>query len=135
MDDLFSKIIDGEIPAEKVYEDEHAVAFLDIRPVNPGHTLVVPRQKSRNLFDTPDEVLEKLAPIVKKIAIAVKEAVRADGINIHINNEPAAGQVIFHTHVHIIPRFEGDGRKLWRGGEYKEGEDKKMGEKIREKLK
>jgi histidine triad (HIT) family protein len=135
MDDLFEKIINGEVPAVKVYEDEYAVAFLDIRPVNPGHTLVVPRHKSRNLFDTPDDVLQKLAPIVKKVAIAVRDAVRADGINIHINNEPAAGQAVFHMHVHVIPRFENDGRRLWGGGEYRVREDKEIGEKIREKLK
>ena len=134
MDDLFLKIINGEIPATKVYEDEHVVAFLDIRPVNPGHTLVVPRHQSRNLFDTPDEVLARLAPIVKKVAIGVMEAVGADGINIHINNEPAAGQVVFHMHVHIIPRFENDGRRLWRGSQYKEGEAEKVGTAIRKKL-
>jgi histidine triad (HIT) family protein len=134
MNDLFLKIINGEIPAVKVYEDEYTMAFLDIKPVNPGHTLVIPKEHSKNFLETPDDTIQRLFPVAKKVANAVKKAVDADGINIHINNEPAAGQVVFHTHIHIIPRFEGDGLRLWGGNEYKKGEDEKIGTLIRENL-
>jgi histidine triad (HIT) family protein len=130
-DCLFCKIIKGEIPSTKIYEDENSFAFLDINPVNPGHTLLVPKKHSRNIFDTDDEVLKQLAPTLKKLSIAVKDGASADGVNIHINNEPAAGQVVFHTHIHIIPRFTGDGVKMWKGGEYKQNEIEKIAEKIK----
>jgi len=118
MDDcLFCKIIKGEIPSHKVYEDANVLAFLDITPVNPGHVLLVPKKHSRNILEIDDNNFRELAPLIKKIARAVKEGMGADGINIHINNEPAAGQVIFHTHIHIIPRFSDDGLKMWRGQE------------------
>jgi len=135
MDCLFCKIINGEVPSEKIYEDEHSFAFLDINPVNPGHTLLAPKEHSRNILDISEKSLGNITPLLKKISNAVKEGVGADGINIHINNEPLAGQVIFHTHIHIIPRFEKDGYKLWHGDPYKEGEALQTAEKIREELK
>lgn len=119
---LFCKIIKGEIPSEKVYEDEDSFAFLDIKPINPGHTLLVPKNHYANIYETPDELLSKLAPIIKKLSIAVKKAVGADGIIVSINNDLAAGQVIFHTHIHIVPRHEHDGYEHWRGKFY-ENED------------
>lgn len=115
MDCLFCKIVTGEIPVQKVYEDEHALAFLDIHPVNIGHTLVIPKVHSANLYDTPDETLSLLAPVIKKLSIAIKKGVGADGINIEMNNDAPAGQIIFHTHIHIIPRFSSDGFTHWRG--------------------
>jgi len=134
MDCLFCKIIKGEVPSEKIYEDEYSFAFLDITPVNPGHTLLAPKEHSRNILDISEEALGNIAPALKKISIAVKEGIGANGINIHINNEPSAGQVVFHTHIHIIPRFEKDGYKLWHGSPYKEGGKAQTAEKIREKL-
>ena len=106
-DCLFCKIISGEIPSAKVYEDEYSFAFLDINPINPGHTLLVPKRHFANLYETSDETLKELTPIIKKLAIAVKKAVSADGINIGMNNDPAAGQLVFHAHFHIIPRHGG----------------------------
>ena len=130
-DCLFCKIITGEIPSAKIYENKSSFAFLDINPINHGHVLLIPKKHSRNIFDTDDEVLKQLAPTLKKLSTAVKDGVGADGINIHINNEPAAGQVIFHTHIHIIPRFESDNIKPWEGVEYKQNEINKIAEKIK----
>lgn len=112
---LFCKIAKKNIPANIVYEDKDVLAFLDIRPINPGHTLVVPKKHSTNIYDIDDETLIKIAPVLKKMSIAVKKAVNAEGINIKMNNEGVAGQVIMHPHFHIIPRFDGDGHKHWHG--------------------
>jgi len=133
-DCLFCKIINGEIPSEKIYEDEHSFAFLDHNPVNPGHTLLVPKEHSRNILDASEETLKNIMPALKKISAAVKDGVSADAFNIYINNEPVSGQVIFHTHFHIIPRFENDGHKLWRGAPYKEGVEKEVAKNIRRKV-
>lgn len=133
-DCLFCKIIAGEIPAEKIYEDEQTLAFLDITPVNKGHTLVVPKKHSRNLFDADDDTLAILLPVAKKVVRALQKSISAKGVNIHINNEPAAGQVIFHTHLHIIPRFSEDGLHLWKGHPYPEGEVRETAEKIKTAL-
>lgn len=116
---LFCKIIAGEIPSEKVYEDEHSFAFLDIKPINPGHALLVPKKHFANLYEMPDEILAGLAPTIKKLGVAIKKAVSADGINIGMNNDSAAGQLVFHAHIHIIPRFKNDGYEHWHGRPYK----------------
>lgn len=108
MHDIFEKIIAREIPAEIVYEDDIVLAFLDIAPVNHGHTLVVPKKKFVNVFDGDAEVLGHMTKTAQKIAIALKAATKADGINLVMNNEPAAGQKVFHAHLHVIPRFEDD---------------------------
>lgn len=114
MDDcVFCKIIAGTIPSIKVYENDKIFAFLDIMPVNPGHTLVVPRAHHVDLLETPDDVLSDMITRTKKIAAAVMKAVKADGFNLGVNTKPAAGQAVFHTHLHIIPRFAGDGLKPW----------------------
>lgn len=125
-------MIAGEIPVQKVYEDAHVLAFLDISPVNIGHTLIIPKIHSSNLYDTPDETLSLLMPIIKKLATTIKKSVGADGINIEMNNENAAGQVIFHTHIHIIPRFRNDGFTHWRGLRgYREEELEEIAQKIK----
>ena len=134
MDDIFEKIVAGQIPAERIYEDDTVLAFLDIHPINPGHTLVIPKKRYRNLLETPDEELQYLISAIKKVALAVKEATHADGINIRFNNEQAAGQDVFHTHAHIIPRFENDGLTQWPQGSYQEGEMQKIGNAIRSKI-
>lgn len=133
-DCLFCKIVAGEIPSIKIYEDDDILAFSDIRLVNPGHILLVPKKHSRNIFDTENEVLKKISLGLKKLSIAVKNGMGTDGINIHMNNEPAAGQVIFHTHIHIIPRFEGDNLKMWQGKEYREKDKQNFAEKIKSQL-
>ena len=132
---IFCKIVKEEIPAEKVYEDEHTLAFLDIQPINEGHTLVIPKDHFENLYTLPDETLARMSLAVKKVALAIKEAVDADGINVGMNNEPAAGQVIFHAHIHVIPRKSEDGLHLWPQKDYKVGEATVVAEKIRKAFK
>ncbi|SES62102.1 histidine triad (HIT) family protein [Methanococcoides vulcani] len=109
MECLFCNIIKGEIPSYKVYEDEVAYAFLDINPCARGHTVVVPKAHYENFTEMPAEEAGALFATVRMIARLVEDAVSADGSNIGLNNKPAAGQLVPHVHVHIIPRSEGDG--------------------------
>lgn len=135
-DTIFMKIIRREIPAEIVYEDDDTLAFLDIKPIRVGHTLVIPKKPSRNIFDMDDDTAAAFIKTIQKVARAVKETVGADGINVGINNERAAGQIVFHTHAHIIPRSISDGLKNWsREREYTPGEAATIAEKIREAIK
>lgn len=121
-DCLFCGIISGTTPSYKIYEDEHTYAFLDIHPINRGHTIVIPKTHHTNIYDTPAKEFERLMHTVQMLAPKIKQAVGADGINVGINNERAAGQIIFHLHTHIIPRFEGDGHANWHGNPYQDGE-------------
>jgi len=109
---IFCRIARKQASASLVYEDESALAFLDVNPLSEGHTLVVPRELYATIFDVPEELIAHVHRIVKQVAIAVKEATRADGISIIQQNGNAADQDIFHLHVHVIPRFEG--QKLTR---------------------
>ncbi|WP_420961997.1 HIT family protein [Brucella sp. IR073] len=104
---VFARILRGEIPSNRVYEDEHVVAFMDVMPQGEGHTLVVPKAASRNLLDAAPHTLGPLLAAVQKIAVAVKKAFAADGVTIMQFNEPAGGQSVFHLHFHVIPRFDG----------------------------
>lgn len=106
-DNIFAKILRGEIPCHKVYEDDAAIAFMDVMPQAEGHTLVVPKTPSRNLLDADPAVLAAMAPLVQRIAVAAKEAFAADGITLMQFNEGAGGQTVFHLHFHIIPRYDG----------------------------
>ncbi len=106
-DNIFAKILRGEIPSQKVYEDNAVVAFMDVMPQGEGHTLVVPKAPSRNLLDADPATFAALFAVVQKIAVAVKKAFSADGVTIQQFNEPAAGQSVYHLHVHVLPRFEG----------------------------
>jgi len=132
-DSIYTQIIKNKIPSSKVYEDEETIAFLDIHPVNKGHVLVAPKKQYRNIYDTPDEVLAHLMIVVRKVSCAVKEATKADGISIIMNNEPAAGQMVTdHVHLHIIPRHIGDGFRDWHGlGMYNANEMEEYAEQIR----
>jgi histidine triad (HIT) family protein len=104
---IFAKILRGEIPCTKVYEDEHTIAFMDIMPQADGHTLIVPKNPSINLLDADAATFGPLFATVQKIARAVKQGMGADGVVITQFNEAAAGQTVFHLHVHVIPRWEG----------------------------
>jgi len=130
-DCIFCKIAKGEIPADKVYEDKNCLAFLDITPVNPGHVLLISKKHYENLYDLPDEELKNLAPIIKKLAVAIKKGVNADGINIGMNNERPAGQLVSHAHFHIMPRFSNDNLSHWPGKPYQEDESKQVAEQIK----
>ncbi|MCK6462603.1 MAG: HIT family protein [Candidatus Pacebacteria bacterium] len=120
---VFCKIINGEIPADKIYEDADFLAFLDINPINSGHALLIPKTHYENLYNIPDKVLSAIAPLIKKLAVAVKQGINADGINIGMNNDSAAGQVVPHAHFHIIPRFSDDGLRHWPGKPYANKEE------------
>jgi histidine triad (HIT) family protein len=133
-DTIFSKILAHEIPAEIVYEDENVLAFLDIRPNNFGHTLVIPKEYSRNILTISPESWGKVMEVVRVLATAIKEALDADGVNIKMNNEEAGGQDVFHTHVHIIPRYKDDGLTYWPSKQYAEDQAAEVGEKIRAAL-
>ena len=104
---IFAKILRGEIPCHKVYEDEHTFAFMDIMPRCPGHTLVIPKQPARNILDISPDSLAHVARTAKKIAVAGMKAFNADGITLQQFSEHAGGQVVFHLHVHVMPRVEG----------------------------
>ena len=102
---IFAKILRGEIPSTRVYETDDVVAFMDVMPQGTGHTLVVPKTASRNLLDAKPETLANVVQVVQKIAQAVKKAFNADGVTVMQFNEPAAGQTVYHLHFHIIPRW------------------------------
>ncbi len=121
-DCLFCKLIQGKLPIEKVYEDENTLALLDIHPINRGHTLVVPKKHYTNIHDTPPADFEHVMRAVQMLAAKIKTAVGAEGINIGINNGSAAGQIVDHLHVHIIPRWSDDGHGQWHGNPYQDGE-------------
>lgn len=131
-DCVFCKIIKSEIPVDKIYEDENFLAFLDINPNNPGHTLLIPKVHYKDIYELPDKVLSQIGPLIKKLAVSVKQGVRSDGINIIMNNESAAGQIVPHAHFHIIPRFTNDGLRHWPGKPYA---NKEVATKIAAKIK
>lgn len=106
-DNIFAKIIKGALPAYKIYEDDKVIAFLDIMPRAPGHTLVIPKHPARNLLDVPAEELAHVMRVTQMVANAGMKAFDADGVTVQQFNEPAGGQVVFHLHVHVIPRKEG----------------------------
>lgn len=129
---IFCKIITREIPATIVYEDNNNIAFLDINAVNPGHVLVIPKEHSTNMYDIPEESCQQLIVAVQKVMHAVKKATNCAGITLGVNNEAGAGQVVFHTHFHVMPRFPNDGHQLWEGKPYNNDAEKAaVGEKIR----
>jgi len=112
---IFAKILRGDIPSVKVYEDDDTLAFMDVMPQAPGHLLVIPKTGSRNILDADPAVLAKTIAVVQKLAVAAKEAFDADGVYVAQFNEPAAGQTVFHLHFHIVPRREGEPLKPHSG--------------------
>jgi histidine triad (HIT) family protein len=104
---IFARILRGELPAHKVYEDDKAFAMLDIMPRAPGHTLVLPKAAARNILDIDPDDLAHVARVAQKIAKAAVRAFAADGVTVQQFNEPAGGQVVFHLHVHVVPRHDG----------------------------
>lgn len=112
-DCIFCKFVSKNIPTASIYEDDIVYAFLDIEPLNIGHTLVISKEHYRNIYDVPEEILGHMNTVAKKIAIKQKELLGAEGINIHMNNEKPAGQSVFHAHIHVMPRYEGDGFADW----------------------
>jgi histidine triad (HIT) family protein len=132
---LFCKMVAGQIPVTKIYEDEDVLAFLDIGPISDGHTLVIPKQHFEKLHDCPPELLGRVGSRLCKIAGAVVTAMNSDGYNVLCNNGRAAGQLVGHLHFHIIPRNAGDGVfDRWPAYKYQEGQLETIAEKIRENL-
>ena len=115
-DNIFAKILRGEIPAHKVYEDDETLAFMDVMPQGEGHTLVIPKTASRGLVDADPQVLGRLIMVVQRVAKAVKAAFDADGLTMFQYNEPAGGQTVFHLHFHVVPRHEGVPLRRHEGG-------------------
>ena len=113
---IFAKILRGEIPCAKVYEDDLVLAFMDVMPQAEGHTLVVPKAPARGLLDVAPDTLAALIVRVQKVAVAVKAAFAADGLTILQYNEPAGGQSVSHLHFHVVPRMEGVAMKPHEGG-------------------
>jgi histidine triad (HIT) family protein len=133
-DNIFAKVLRGEIPCHKIYEDEDTLAFLDIMPRTEGHALVVTKEKARDLFDIKPEALGKLMAVVQKLAPKIKEAVGADGVLIQQFNGAAAGQTVFHLHIHIVPHNEGEALKPHAGKMEDQAKLAATAEKIRKKL-
>ncbi len=131
---LFCQIIEGEKPSHKIYEDKKTYAFLDINPKNKGHTLVIPKKHRETFLDLKEKEINNLFQKVQKIAKAVKKATNAEGFNIIQNNKKAAGQIIDHVHVHIIPRYTEDNIELKWSHEPEEGEFEEMKEEIKKEL-
>jgi len=134
-DCLFCKMVAGQIPVTKIYEDETVLAFLDIGPISDGHTLVIPKQHFEKLHDCPAELLSRVFSRIGEIAGAVAAAMNSDGYNLLCNNGRAAGQLIEHLHFHIIPRNAGD--KLfsrWPSFQYEDGKIEEIAGMIRKNL-
>ena len=131
---IFCKIIKGEIPCEKIYENDKIFAFLDIAPVTKGHTLVIPKEHHKDLLDMPDELIAEVSKAAKKIAKVVIKAVNTKGFNIAQNNGKVSGQEVMHYHLHIVPRFDDDGLINWPHKKYEEGEADKLAKDIKSLL-
>jgi histidine triad (HIT) family protein len=131
---VFAKVLRGEIPCHKIYEDEDTLAILDIMPRTPGHALVITKEKARDLFDVSPQALAKLMAVVQKLAPKIKDAMGAEGVLIQQFNGAAAGQTVFHLHVHIIPRKQGETLKPHAGKMEDQAKLAAAAEKIRRKL-
>lgn len=135
MSTIFQKIIDREIPADIVYEDETVLAFLDINPLRKGHTLIIPKHPAIDIFEIDSAVFGHMAQVAQKIARALMLVTKAHGINIHMNNGEAAGQDVFHAHVHVIPRFErGEAFTVHTHETYDEGEASRIAGELHKTL-
>lgn len=136
MDCIFCKIIRGEIPSEKIYEDKYTIAILDINPVTPGHTLLLTKEHYPTLLETPPEIMSHLIQSSYPVVKAVVSGMKAEGYNLLLNNNRCSGQVIPHMHLHIIPRKAKDGVLFnWYPKPYKEGEMAKIAETIKSHIK
>ncbi len=134
-DCLFCKVVKGELPSHKIYEDEFTYAFLDIHPINRGHTLVVPKKHTENIYTIDTKEFSAVMETVRLLAPKIKRSVGAEGVNIGINNDPAAGQIVYHLHVHLIPRWGDDGHAQWHGNPYQDGEIGTMRDIIAQEFK
>ena len=115
---IFCKIANGDIPSKTLYEDEEFRVILDLGPATKGHALILPKDHFKNLYELPDENAAKVIKLAKKMATTMTEKLSCDGFNLVQNNGEAAGQTVFHFHMHLIPRYENDGQQIgWKAGE------------------
>ncbi len=134
-DCIFCKLANGVFPTNSIYEDENFNVILDVSPANRGHALILPKQHFDNIFEIDDETASKIMPLAKKIATAVKKVTGCDGVNVQQNNGTAAGQSVFHLHVHIIPRFDDDKFKLvWDPKSFSDEELAATAEELRAEI-
>jgi histidine triad (HIT) family protein len=133
-DCIFCRIATGAMPAVRILETSTVLAFLDIAPVHYGHTLVIPKAHHRNLLELPDGLWTEMGQICRRVAQALRATLYAPGFNIGMNNFEAAGQVVFHAHLHVIPRYHSDGLQLFPQGGYQPGDMEKTGEQLRQVL-
>lgn len=133
-DCIFCKILDGSIPSQKIYETDDVLVFLDIRPLNPGHCLLIPKRHAENLLETSEQDIASIMAVVKKIAPLILKVVGSDAFNLSSNCGRAAGQIVFHTHFHLIPRLPADGYKHWQRQDDLHDDLPAMAEKIRKAL-
>ena len=132
---IFCRIVKKEIPADIVFENNSVVAFLDVNPTNKGHTLVVSKRHFADICETDDSIASEIFVRAKNIAHMIVRAVHADGFNLIVNNGSAAGQVVMHTHLHIVPRFKDDGLKQWPHKDISKEEMQEIKNKIASFLK
>jgi histidine triad (HIT) family protein len=122
-DCIFCHIVHNKIPCVRVYETEDVLAFLDVSPAVKGHTLVIPKKHAVNIMDLPLELAPELQKAVQKVGQGFLKGLGAEGFNLGMNNFEAAGQLVMHAHYHLIPRYAGDGLKLWPQGPYEDNEE------------
>jgi histidine triad (HIT) family protein len=133
-DCIFCRIAAGQAPAVLILETPAVLAFLDIAPVNYGHALVIPRAHHENLLELPDDLWLEMGRVSRRVAQGLRTTLYAQGFNLEMNNFEAAGQVVFHAHIHVIPRYFSDGLHLFPQGSYQPGDMEKTGEQLRRVL-
>lgn len=131
---IFCRIVSGQAPASRLYEDEHVLAFLDINPVNPGHALIIPKAHHETLLDLPDALMGPLGTACRRVAAALLRATGAGGFNLMMNNYRVAGQLVPHAHFHVVPRHAGDGLRHWPGRPTPVPELERVAARLREEL-
>jgi histidine triad (HIT) family protein len=135
MNTIFQRIIDREVPADIVYEDTEVLAFLDVNPIRKGHTLIIPKHPYVDIFDIDPALFGHIAEVAQKIARALMLATKAHGVNLHMNNGEAAGQDVFHAHMHVIPRFaRTEAFEMNEHETYENGEAAHVAAKLRQSL-
>ena len=134
---IFCKIASGEIPSATLYEDDDFRVILDLGPATKGHSLILPKKHAANIAEMPDELLGRAMSVAKKVAVAMKEGLSCDGVNVVQNNGEAAGQTVFHFHMHLIPRYEGDnaGIAAWKQGTLEDAVKEQIIESVTAELK
>lgn len=132
---IFCKLANGDIPTATVYEDEYLRAIMDAAPANKGHIIILPKSHAADIYELEDEYVSRAFVLAKKLAVALKKLTGCDGVNILQNNGEAAGQTVFHFHVHVIPRFKNDDCTIvWKPTSYEDGEASEVAKKIAELL-